>query len=268
LAPYLLTLQTDWANSGVPMVKPMLAEFLSPQFFSTWRQFMLGPDLMVAPVLEEDPEISVQIPTGTWFDLYSKIRVESSSDSYILDIRTHLYSIPVFQRGGSVVTFFSNTTNSTSLKEAADRSGLKLSVALACPPSPRFWSRNILPCQASTSIPSLLTTDQDPEAPRATVEASSQAGTGGVNITVTGSVGSSIPLDFVDIVGLDGIEEDMKVMVPGLFEGGALPKCEQTDGVESGGVREKCYSVDTDKELLQLISLGIDIQNLAITFNP
>ena len=160
LAPYLLTLQTDWAKSGVPLVKPMLAEFLSPQFFSTWRQFMLGPDLMVAPVLEEDPEISVQIPTGTWFDLYSKIRVESSSDSYILDIRTHLYSIPVFQRGGSVVTFFSNTTNSTSLKEAADRSGLKLSVALACPPSPRFWSRNILPCQASTSIPSLLTTDQ------------------------------------------------------------------------------------------------------------
>ena len=56
------------------------------------------------------------------------------------------------------------------------------------------------------------------------MEAFSQAGTGGVNITVTGSLESSIPLDFVDIVGLDGIEEDMKVMVPGLFEGGALPK--------------------------------------------
>ena len=160
LAPYLLTLQTDWAKSGVPLVKPMLAEFLSPQFFSTWRQFMLGPDLMVAPVLEEDPEISVQIPTGTWFDLYSKIRVESSSDNHILDIRTHLYSIPVFQRGGSVVTLFSNTTNTTSLDDTVSKSGLKLSVALACPPSPRFSSRSILPCQASTSIPNLLTMDQ------------------------------------------------------------------------------------------------------------
>jgi len=269
LAPYLLTLQTDWAKSGVPLVKPMLAEFLSPQFFSTWRQFMLGPDLMVAPVLEEDPEISVQIPTGTWFDLYSKIRVESSSDNHILDIRTHLYSIPVFQRGGSVVTLFSNTTNTTSLDDTVSKSGLKLSVALACPPSPRFSSRSILPCQASTSIPNLLTMDQGSEDPRAAVKASSKAGTGSVNITVTGSVVSDNPLklDFIDIVGLDGIEEDMKVVVPGLPDGGALPKCEQTDG-GSGGVREKCYSVDTDKELLQLVSLGVDIQNLEINFNP
>ena len=143
------------------MVKPMLAEFLSPQFFSTWRQFMVGPDVVVAPVLEEDPEISVQIPTGTWFDLYSKVRVESSSDSYILDIRTHLYSIPVFQRGGSVLTVFSDTSSSYTLEEAAAGSGLKLSVAFNCPPSPRFSSsKNILPCKASTSIPNLLTMKQ------------------------------------------------------------------------------------------------------------
>ena len=143
LAPYLLTLQTDWATSGLPMVRPMLAHFLSPQFFATWRQFMLGPDLMVAPVLEEEQQmISVQIPTGTWFDLYSKVRVESASDSYTLDIMTHLYSIPVFQRGGSVLTIYSDTTSSYSLKEAATGSGLTLSVALACPPSPRFSSRS------------------------------------------------------------------------------------------------------------------------------
>ena len=54
----------------------------------------------------------------------------------------------------------------------------------------------------------------------------SKAGTGSVNITVTGSVVSDNPLklDFIDIVGLDGIEEDMKVVVPGLPDGGALPK--------------------------------------------
>ena len=64
------------------------------------------------------------------------------------------------------------------------------------------------------------------EDPRAAVKASSKAGTGSVNITVTGSVVSDNPLklDFIDIVGLDGIEEDMKVVVPGLPDGGALPK--------------------------------------------
>merc|ERR1712130_79358 len=229
---------------------------------------MLGPDLMVAPVLEEDPEIPVSIPTGTWFDLYSKVRIESSSDSYILDTMTHLYSIPVFQRGGSVLTVFSDTTSSYSLKEAAAGSGLKLSVAFACPPSPRLSSRNILPCRASTSIPSLLTMNQAPGAPRATVEALSQAGTGSVTITLTGSVVPITSLDFVDIVGLDGIKEDMKVMVPGLHNGTALPKCEQTEEEGERVVREKCYSVDTDKQLLQLVSLGINIQDLVITFNP
>ena len=56
------------------------------------------------------------------------------------------------------------------------------------------------------------------------MEALSRAGTGIVNITVTGSPAPRIPLDFVDIVGLDDLKEDMKVVVPGLREGAALPK--------------------------------------------
>ena len=158
LGLYLLTLQTDWAISGMPMVRPMLAEFLFPQFFSTWRQYMLGPDLMVAPVLEADQQmISVQVPTGTWYDLYSKVRKDSASNNEVLRIMTHLYSIPVFQRGGSVLTLFSDTSSSNSLEEAAAGNSLTLSVALSCPPSPR--SSISLPCTAAThpTLPNLLT---------------------------------------------------------------------------------------------------------------
>ena len=55
------------------------------------------------------------------------------------------------------------------------------------------------------------------------MEALSQAGAGSVTISVTGSVAPpGIPLDFVDIVGLDGIEENMIVVVPGFLH--ALPK--------------------------------------------
>ena len=35
---------------------------------------------------------------------------------------------------------------------------------------------------------------------------------------------------------------------------------------ENGGVVEKCYSVDKEKELLKLIALGVNIQDLQITF--
>ena len=44
-----------------------------------------------------------------------------------------------------------------------------------------------------------------------------------------------------------------------------IQRCEQTEG-ENGGVVEKCYSVDKEKELLKLIALGVNIQDLQITF--
>ena len=63
---------------------------------------------------------------------------------------------------------------------------------------------------------------QGGDSPRATVEAVSQSGNGNVNISLTGSLAPSIALDFVDIVGLEGVEEDMEVVVPGVPD--ALPK--------------------------------------------
>ena len=56
------------------------------------------------------------------------------------------------------------------------------------------------------------------------MQAVSQAGAGSVTISTTGTAVSSIMLDFIDVVGLDGIEEDMDVVVPGVRGGDALPK--------------------------------------------
>ena len=56
------------------------------------------------------------------------------------------------------------------------------------------------------------------------MEALSQAGTGSVTINVTASVVPGIPIDFIDIVGLDGIKEKMTVVVQGIHDGAALPK--------------------------------------------
>ena len=54
------------------------------------------------------------------------------------------------------------------------------------------------------------------------MEAVSQSGNGNVTISLTGSPAPSMVLDFVDIVGLEGVEEDMEVVVPGVPD--ALPK--------------------------------------------
>ena len=46
-----------------------------------------------------------------------------------------------------------------------------------------------------------------------------------------------------------------------------LYRCLKTE--EGGGdVTTKCYSVDKEKQLLQLISLGTNIKSMEITFEP
>ena len=56
------------------------------------------------------------------------------------------------------------------------------------------------------------------------MEATSLASSGTVNITLTGSDPPGVQLDFVDIVGVDEIQEDLTVIVPGVLEGAPLPK--------------------------------------------
>ena len=56
------------------------------------------------------------------------------------------------------------------------------------------------------------------------MEATSLASNGSVNITLTGSDPPGVLLDFVDIVGVEEIQEDLTVIVPGVLEGTPLPK--------------------------------------------
>ena len=56
------------------------------------------------------------------------------------------------------------------------------------------------------------------------MEATSLASNGSVKITLTGSDPSGVQLDFVDIVGVEGIHEALTVIVPGVLEGTPLPK--------------------------------------------
>ena len=67
-------------------------------------------------------------------------------------------------------------------------------------------------------------TTQEENSPRATVKATSLASNGSVNITLTGSDPPGVQLDFVDIVGVEEIQEDLTVIVPGVLEGAPLPK--------------------------------------------
>ena len=105
LVPYMRTLQLDWVTSGLGLVRPMFVQY--PAMWGHGDQFMLGPDLVIAPVTQADQQlVRVSLPAGTWFDYYSGIQYYSPTEALQLSVPTKLYQLPVFIRGGSVLILY------------------------------------------------------------------------------------------------------------------------------------------------------------------
>ncbi|MFO7958624.1 MAG: glycoside hydrolase family 31 protein [Candidatus Brocadiia bacterium] len=103
LIPYLLAAAEESARSGVPIMRHMALEFPhEPNAHTLDDQYMLGPDLLVAPVLIEGARSRpVYLPEGTWTEL------ERPSVTYqggrFVEMRAPLGRIPVLVREGAVV---------------------------------------------------------------------------------------------------------------------------------------------------------------------
>ncbi|MEV3934127.1 MULTISPECIES: alpha-xylosidase [unclassified Streptomyces] len=67
LMPYLYGSAVETHRTGVPMMRPLLLEFPDdPTARVADRQYLLGPDVMVAPVFSEDGTVEYYVPEGTW----------------------------------------------------------------------------------------------------------------------------------------------------------------------------------------------------------
>jgi alpha-D-xyloside xylohydrolase len=101
LMPYLAAVAEEAHTDGTPMMRPMLLEFPDdPAVAYLERQYMLGPDLLVAPVMSEDGEVSFYLPEGTWTHLLTGEQLSGSrwiTKTYGFD------SLPLFVRPGAVI---------------------------------------------------------------------------------------------------------------------------------------------------------------------
>ena len=67
LLPYLARGAKQVSEEGVPLMRPMAMEFPhNPAAQYLDRQYMLGDDLMVAPVFSPDGVVEYYVPEGTW----------------------------------------------------------------------------------------------------------------------------------------------------------------------------------------------------------
>lgn len=98
LGPEILALADEAAVTGMPIVRHLMLHHADdPEVWPISDQFLLGPDLLVAPVTEEGAETrQVYLPAGDWYDVWTG---ELHSGPAWFEHPAPLGSPPVFSRG-------------------------------------------------------------------------------------------------------------------------------------------------------------------------
>ena len=89
------------SQTGLPMMRPMFMAFPGdPATQHLDRQYMLGDDLLVAPVFTETGDVSFYLPKGTWTSLLTRERVEGGR--WVREVHG-FDSLPLYVREGAVI---------------------------------------------------------------------------------------------------------------------------------------------------------------------
>ncbi|MCE6998218.1 alpha-xylosidase [Saccharothrix sp. S26] len=101
LMPYLHGAARQAATEGVPMMRAMVVEFPDdPGCAHLERQYMLGDDLLVAPVFSDDGDVSYYVPEGTWTHLLTGETVQGPR--WVRD-RCDFLTAPVLVRPNTIL---------------------------------------------------------------------------------------------------------------------------------------------------------------------
>jgi len=111
LLPHWYTVFHEASVTGMPVMRTMWMEYpQTAQLFSTDDQYMIGSDLLVKPVTGPGvTETTVAFPTkDTWYDVETLAVVSQAGKEETgvneITVASDIDKIPVYQRGGSVVS--------------------------------------------------------------------------------------------------------------------------------------------------------------------
>jgi alpha-D-xyloside xylohydrolase len=101
LMPYLYAAGLEAHRAGTPVMRPMQLEF--PDDAATGyldRQYMLGADLLVAPVFSASGEVEFYLPAGSWTNYFTGEQVTGG----VWRRETHGFdSLPLYVRDGALL---------------------------------------------------------------------------------------------------------------------------------------------------------------------
>jgi alpha-D-xyloside xylohydrolase len=101
LMPYLYAAGLDAATVGIPVMRPMQLEFPGDRAVDYLdRQYMLGRDLLVAPVFTASGDVEFYLPAGRWTNYFTGEQVDGGAWRR----ETHGFdTLPLYVREGAVL---------------------------------------------------------------------------------------------------------------------------------------------------------------------
>lgn len=111
LVPYLYSAFCQYQKTGMPPTRALVLDFPDDKDArGVDDQFMVGPSLMVAPIIFGSSR-SVYFPTGDWFDFFTGERIHGGRR---MDVHKDLQSMPLYVRDGSVLPLAKPVNHITS----------------------------------------------------------------------------------------------------------------------------------------------------------
>lgn len=109
LIPYLYSYAHVAHAQSLPILRPMVLEYQEdPNTFDKDQQYLLGGELLVAPVFSETGEVSVYLPRGGWVDFWSDAVHEGPTTlRYKADLRT----LPLFVKANAIIPMGPETSS-------------------------------------------------------------------------------------------------------------------------------------------------------------
>lgn len=101
LIPYLQGCALEAGETGMPVMRSMVLAFPEDQI--AWQfeqQYMLGPSLLIAPVVKSGGKVHFYLPAGRWFDIWNHTVLQGPG---YFEQEVPIENIPVFGREGTIL---------------------------------------------------------------------------------------------------------------------------------------------------------------------
>jgi alpha-glucosidase len=102
LLPFLYTTLEEAHRTGVPLFRPLLLNYQDDaNTYNLDDQFMIGEELLVAPIVKPDvTRRLVYLPAGTWYDYWTNKKYTGGT---MISVEAPLETVPMFVRAGAMI---------------------------------------------------------------------------------------------------------------------------------------------------------------------